>query len=87
MVRQATLIRTKCDYCGREYLFKGGLNHFLRWDHHSCSYECSNKLKAQRNGDGNGGSGTINHKPDVPNKCLKFTTNCFECPLDDCVLS
>jgi hypothetical protein len=87
MVRQATLIRTKCDYCGKEYLFKGGLNNFLRWDHHSCSYECSNKLKAQSNNNGNGRAERINPKSDVPKKCLEFTTNSFECPLDDRVLS
>ena len=30
----------KCDNCGKEYVYRGGINHYNRFKHHYCSCKC-----------------------------------------------
>ena len=35
-----TIIKTNCDYCGKEFIFYGGLSHYNRIKRHYCSRSC-----------------------------------------------
>lgn len=35
-----TTVKTNCDYCGKEFIFDGGLSHYKRTKKHYCSRSC-----------------------------------------------
>jgi len=42
-----TAIITKCGYCGKEFIYKGGVAHYRRSKHHYCSLECLTKANTK----------------------------------------